>query len=278
MSFAMFVTWVLVGVLAGVLAPLVMKRGGYGLKKDIILGLVGSIGGSWIFRAVGVFPEAGIGAMAVVASVAAAMPIIAQRRFWPTESAGEEQTVNKVWRWGLGAAVVAAAVWMILGPAPQPAATAAVVEQKTYTVTPAAIKVKAGIVTGELTDMKVAERVEQGSGRVVSPAKFTAKVVLKNSSANQTVRLVAGKIRYIDAEGQPIRLEDARTVPTLKFTNYGNDRLDPGQEATESLDVDFPAEALQAKKLKEIHLELAYIPSPYREETVHFTVAIGETP
>jgi len=275
MSFAMFVTWVLVGVLAGVLAPLVMKRGGYGLKKDVILGLVGSIGGSWIFRAAGVFPGTGIVAMAVVASVGAAIPIIARRKFWPTESVGEEKTVIKMWRWGLGAAVVAVVVWMILGPSPQPAATAAVVKDKTYTVTPAAMKVKAGIVTGEMTDMRVTERVEQGSDRVVSPAKFTAKVVLKNSSADQTVRLVAGKIRYIDAQGQPIQLEDARTEPTLRFASYGNDRLDPGQEATESLDVAFPAEALKAKKLKGIQLELAYIPSPYRQETVHFTVSIG---
>jgi hypothetical protein len=213
--------------------------------------------------------------MAVVASIGAAIPIIAQRKFWPTASAGEEKTVIRMWRWGLGAAVVAAVVWMILGPSPQPAATAAVVEEKTYTVTPAAMKVKAGIITGEVTDMKVTERVEQGSGRVVSPAKFTATVVLKNSSANQTVRLVAGKIRYIDAQGQPIKLEDALTEPTLKFASYGNDRLDPGQEATESLDVDFPAQALKAKKLKEIHLELAYIPSPYPAETVHFIVSIG---
>jgi uncharacterized membrane protein YeaQ/YmgE (transglycosylase-associated protein family) len=46
MRFAMFVTWVLGGLLAGVLAGLVVKRGGYGLKKNIIPGLVGSIGGS----------------------------------------------------------------------------------------------------------------------------------------------------------------------------------------------------------------------------------------
>ena len=78
-------------------------------------------------------------------------------------------------RWGLGAALVAVVVWMTLGPSPQPAATAAaVVEDKTYTVTPAAMKVKAGIVTGEVTGMKVTERVEQGSGRVVSAAKLTA--------------------------------------------------------------------------------------------------------
>jgi len=40
-------------------------------------------------------------------------------------------------------------------------------------------------------------------------------------------------------------------------------------------DVDFPAEALKVEKLKEIRLELTYIPSPYTEETVNFTVSIG---
>jgi uncharacterized membrane protein YeaQ/YmgE (transglycosylase-associated protein family) len=276
MSFAIFVTWVLVGVLAGVLAGFVMKRGGYGLKKDLILGLVGSIGMGWIVQALGVLPGAGIVAVAVVAFIGAAIPIVAQRKVWPTERLGQEKA-DMWWRWGLGAALVAVVAWMTLAPAPQqPAATAAVVEDKTYTVTPAAMAVKAGIVTGEITDMKVTERVEQASGRVVSAAKLTAKVVLKNSSANQTVRLVAGKIQYIDAQGQPIKLEETRAEPTLRFATYGSsDRLDPGQEATQSLDVEFPAEALKAKKLKEIRLELAYIPSPYREETVNFAVSIG---
>jgi len=167
---------------------------------------------------------------------------------------------------------------MLMGRTSGPTATAAAtVEDKTYTVTPAAMKVKAGIVTGDVTEMKVTERVEQGSGRIISPAKLTAKVVLKNSSTNQTVRLVSGKIQYIDAQGQPIPLEATRAEPALKFTTYGNERLDPGQEATQSLDVDFPAEALKAQKLKEIRLELAYIPSPYHEETVKFVVAIGAT-
>jgi len=179
------------------------------------------------------------------------------------------------WKWWIGAVIVAAVAWMILGRSEQPVATAAMIEDKSYTVTPAAMKVKAGIVTGEVTEMKVTERVERGSGRVVSPAKLTAKIVLKNSSTNQTIRLVAGKIQYLDVQGQPIKLEETRTEPTLKFQTYGTDRLDPGQEATQSLDVDFPAEALKAKKLQEIRLELAYIPSPYREETVKFIVAIG---
>jgi uncharacterized membrane protein YeaQ/YmgE (transglycosylase-associated protein family) len=275
MSFAIFVTWVVVGVLAGVLAGLVMKPGGPGLKKDLVLGLAGSFGGSVILRALGIFSGTNIVAVAVIAFVGAVLPIVAQRKFWPTERLGVEKA-DTWWRWGLGAALVAVVAWMTLGPAQQPVAAAAVIEDRTYTVTPAAMTVRAGLVTGDVTDMKVTERVEQGSGRVVSAAKLTAKIALKNSSTDQTVRLVAGKIRYIDAKGQPIALEDARTEPTLKFASYGaSDRLDPGQEATESLDVDFPAAALKAKTLKEIRLELAYIPSPYRQETVHFAVSIG---
>src|SRR3989442_13745854 len=120
MSFTMFVTWVLVGVVAGVLAGLVMKRGGYGLKKDVIFGLVGSIGLSWIFRAVGLFPQAGIVAMAFVAAVGAGIPIVAQRKFWPTESAGEGKA-DKWGRWGLGAAGGAGVARVTPGPRPQPA-------------------------------------------------------------------------------------------------------------------------------------------------------------
>ena len=137
------------------------------------------------------------------------------------------------------------------------------------------MKVKAGIVTGDVTEMKVTERVEKGSGRVVSPAKLTGTLKLKNSSKDQAVRLVGGKIQYIDAQGQPMKLEETRTEPTIKFATYGSERLDPGQDATQSVDVDFPAEALKAKKLREIRLDLAYIPSPYKEETVNFTVVIG---
>ncbi len=175
----------------------------------------------------------------------------------------------------IGVAVLAAVAVMALGCSREPSGTAAVIEDKVYTVTPASVKVNAGIVTGEVTEMKVTERVEKGSNRLVAPAKLTGTLKLTNSSKDQAVRLVGGKILYIDSQGQPIKLEETRTEPTIKFATYGSERLDPGQDATQSVDVDFPAEALKAKKLKEIRLELTYIPSPYKEETVNFTVSIG---
>jgi len=175
----------------------------------------------------------------------------------------------------VGVMMVTTAVAAVTLGCSQQSGTALVIEDKVYTVTPASVTVKAGIVTGEVTEMKVTERVEKGSGRLVSPAKLTGMLKLKNSSKDQAVRLVGGKIQYIDAQGQPIKLEATRTEPAIKFATYGSERLDPGQDATQSVDVDFPAEALKAKKLKEIRFELAYIPSPYKEETVNFTVVIG---
>ena len=269
-----FLTWILAGLLAGLLAGWVIKRGSYGLSWDITLGLVGSIGGSWILRSLGFYPGAGIVATGIVAFIVAVIPIVVQRKFWATERPIQKK--DTFWRWGLGAALVALVAWMIFGPVQQPAAVAASIEDKTYAVTPAAVTVKAGIVTGEVTDMKVAERVEKGSDRIVTAAKLTGMLKLKNTSANQTVRLLEGRLRYIDAKGQPIKLEDARTEPTFKFTTYGgSERLDPGQEAIQALDLEFPAEALKPNSLKEIRLEFAYIPSPYREEMVHFPVSIG---
>lgn len=152
---------------------------------------------------------------------------------------------------------------------------AATIEDKVYPVTPPSMTVKSGMITGEVIDLKVTERVEKGSDRVVSPARLTGTLRLLNTSANRTVRLVEGKVRFIDAQAQAIRPGAGQTDPIVKFTRYGNEWLDPDQGASYALDVDFPVEALQANRLKEIRLELVYVPSPFREETVNFTVSIG---
>jgi hypothetical protein len=174
-------------------------------------------------------------------------------------------------------ALAAALAASTLGCSPQQAVAAAVINDKIYTVTPASLIVRTGVLSGEVTDMKVTERVEEGSGRVTSPAKLTGKLVLRNTSADQSVRLVDAKILYIDTQGNPIKLEKDRTEPTIKVTpSYGSsDRLDPGQNTTQAVDVDFPVAALKAKNLKDIRVDLSYIPSQFKEEKLSFAVSIG---
>ena len=47
-------TWLIVGLVAGVLASLLMGGTGYGLIGDIIIGIVGAFVGGWIFSQLGV--------------------------------------------------------------------------------------------------------------------------------------------------------------------------------------------------------------------------------
>src|SRR3989449_5563627 len=166
-----FFTWILVGLLAGLLAGWVVKRGGYGLRWDITLGLVGSIGGSWILRSLGFYPTAGIVATAIVAFIVAVIPIVVQRKFLVTDRTPEKK--DAFWRWGLGAALVAIVAWMIFGPVQQPAAVAAPIEERTYAVTPASGKGKGGIGTGGVTEREDAERVDKGCRRNTTPAART---------------------------------------------------------------------------------------------------------
>ncbi len=185
----------------------------------------------------------------------------------------QEMSVSKWIGLTAGAAAVAA---LALGCAEQPSAAAAVIGDKTYTVRWPVVTVETAVITGEVTNLKVTERVRQGSDHAAAAAQLTGTLKLRNISADQTVRLVTGKIRYIDTQGQPITLDEARPEPTVRFPTSGRDRLDPGQEAIQFLAVEFPAEALRTQRLGEIRLELAYIPSPYRTETVNVIVSIGE--
>jgi len=82
MTLAMLAMWVVVGLAVGWLAGLIMRRGGYGLKGDLILGLVGSILGGWLFWALRVSPDAGLFVLVLVAFIGAAIAIVIQRKFW----------------------------------------------------------------------------------------------------------------------------------------------------------------------------------------------------
>ncbi len=63
-------TWLIVGLVAGVLAALVL--GGYGLLANIIIGIVGAFIGGWLFREAGWgVPFAGLAGTIFVAFIGA---------------------------------------------------------------------------------------------------------------------------------------------------------------------------------------------------------------
>ena len=65
-------TWLIVGLVAGVLASLVMGGTGYGLVGDIVIGIVGAFVGGWLFRQLGVHsPMAGLAGVIFTAFIGA---------------------------------------------------------------------------------------------------------------------------------------------------------------------------------------------------------------
>ena len=67
--------WLIVGGIAGMLAGLVMKGGGYGVVVDVILGILGAFVGGWVFGQLGVGSGGGMVGSIVVAFVGACILI-----------------------------------------------------------------------------------------------------------------------------------------------------------------------------------------------------------
>ncbi len=63
--------WLVVGLIAGWLAGLVMKGGGYGIIVDLLLGIVGGWLGGWLFGRLGIWPAGGMLGSIIVAFVGA---------------------------------------------------------------------------------------------------------------------------------------------------------------------------------------------------------------
>jgi hypothetical protein len=153
-------------------------------------------------------------------------------------------------------------------------ATTPRIEERTFQLTPPQVSVKAGFLVGEFADLRVSERIEQGTGRVVEAPKLVGNLQLKNASDDQAARPLGGQVTYFDEAGKPIHLSEGRSEATFEFPYY-QDRLDPGKATTARLDVPFPAAALKDKHLGEVRLELSYIPIPIWQETMNVKVALS---
>ena len=80
MTLESLVTWVLFGLVAGTLAGIVMKDGGYGLTWDLVLGVAGSGAATVVVWALGLFSGAGWLGTVGVALIGAMAVLVAQRK------------------------------------------------------------------------------------------------------------------------------------------------------------------------------------------------------
>ncbi len=65
LSLSVVIWWLFVGLIAGFLASVVMRGGGYGVVGDIIVGIIGAFIGGWLFSLLGVGAGGLIGSIIV---------------------------------------------------------------------------------------------------------------------------------------------------------------------------------------------------------------------
>ena len=77
----MYLIWeIAIGILAGFLAGKIMQGKGYGILIDLVLGMVGSVVGGFVFSLLGLYASSFIGTL-VVATAGAVILIYLVRRF-----------------------------------------------------------------------------------------------------------------------------------------------------------------------------------------------------
>ena len=74
-----FVWFIIVGLIAGWLAGVVMKGGGFGVIGDIVVGIVGALIGGWLFSTMGVSTGGGLLGAIIVALIGAIILIFLLR-------------------------------------------------------------------------------------------------------------------------------------------------------------------------------------------------------
>lgn len=66
-----FLWFLIIGLIAGWLAGVLMKGGGFGMVGDLVVGVIGAILGGWLFGALGLSAGGGLIGSLVVATIGA---------------------------------------------------------------------------------------------------------------------------------------------------------------------------------------------------------------
>jgi len=74
-----FIWFIIVGLVAGWLAGVIMKGGGFGVIGDIVVGIVGALIGGWLFSSMGVSAGGGLLGSIIVALIGAIILIFLLR-------------------------------------------------------------------------------------------------------------------------------------------------------------------------------------------------------
>jgi uncharacterized membrane protein YeaQ/YmgE (transglycosylase-associated protein family) len=79
MDLESIIIWLIVGAIAGWLAGMVVKGGGYGLIGDIVVGIIGAVIAGWLLPRLGIYIGTGFVASIIDAFIGAVILLLVLR-------------------------------------------------------------------------------------------------------------------------------------------------------------------------------------------------------
>jgi len=137
-------------------------------------------------------------------------------------------------------------------------------EQVTKNLVPPKAEVKGPAFFVELNDLKVVTTVNIASKEIVGTPGLKGSIKITNKSKD-ILDIQALTLEYLDEAGKPIPYKPEEKIEKVyPFWKV----LQPEGIAEGSLDVTIPTNAIKEKSLRKIEVNLVYVPSPLKRETL----------
>jgi len=137
-------------------------------------------------------------------------------------------------------------------------------EQITKNLVPPKAEVKGQAFLVELSDLKVIMTVNIASKEIVETPSLKGSIKITNKSKD-ILDIQAVTLEYLDEAGKPIPYKpEEKIVKVYPFWKA----LQPEGIAEGTLDVTIPANAIKEKPLGKLEVNLVYVPSPLKRETL----------
>jgi hypothetical protein len=138
-------------------------------------------------------------------------------------------------------------------------------EQVTKNLVPPKTEVKSQNFLVELNDLKVVMSVDTASKEIVETPNLQGNIKITNKSKD-ILDIQAITLEYMDEAGKPIAFSSGEKI--AKVSSFWK-ALKPKEVAEGSLyDVTLPRRAIKEKTLGKIEINVVYVPSPLKRETL----------
>ena len=141
-------------------------------------------------------------------------------------------------------------------------------EEVTVALSPPTQEVKGEQFTLQLSNLKISETIDKNSKELTATPNLRGNIKIVNQSKN-ILDVQGVTIEYLDRSGNPIPFKtgEKRVSVSTYWTN-----LRPGKEAENYLDVTVPMAAVKEKSFDKIQVNVVYVPSPLKRETLDIPV------